>query len=482
MSSKTRKVIVVEFNEITWDLIEPLVKKGALPNFERFIKEGARGEPWANEHHDQLDPWVTWTTVYTGVPQEVHGLSMLEQDRETLGAKRMWEYLKEAGLRIGLFGSANTWPPAKVDGFWVPGPFARDFATYPEALEPIQALNVGLTRGHTAEGIKPPSMKSLFPKLLKLGLPISTIAGLVPEIVSIKRNPKTLWKKIAFQPIVNLGLFSSLYRKHRPHFATFHSNHVAYYMHRFWRAMDPSLFEVKPTEEEVNQYGGAVEYGYRVADQVIGQMAKLAGRDANVVILSSCGQQPATGGRYSRDQEQGNVGLQLKIEKLIAHLGIQEQVEFSNLMAPQWKLDFTDEALLKKTVADLEGAHNITRDCKALNVEPEGMSICLGAVRNQGMDDTIELNTATGLQQFRAGDLLSKHAEVAKSGKHHPKGVLLMMGPDVRPGADVGKCDNLDLAPTLMALLDQPIPDVMQGRVLEDALVSAPAQRVLVNA
>src|SRR5690349_20011369 len=124
----------------------------------------------------------------------------------------------------------------------------------------------------------------MLPKLVKIGLPVSTMAGLVPEVVSIKRNPKSSWKKIGFQPIVNFGIFSSLYKKHRPDFATFHSNHVAYHMHRFWRAMDPSAFEVKPTEEEVNQYGGAVEYGYRVADMVIGKMRAMAGRDTNIVI------------------------------------------------------------------------------------------------------------------------------------------------------------------------------------------------------
>jgi predicted AlkP superfamily phosphohydrolase/phosphomutase len=179
------KVIVLELNEITWDLMDFLLQKGMLPNFQALMKTGASGAPWASEKPEHLDPWVTWTTLYTGVPQEEHLLSMLEQDRQTLGAKRLWEYLMEAGLRIGLFGSANSWPPQTVDGFWIPGPFARDFSTYPGSIEAIQALNVGLTRGHTA-GLAKPRLSSLVPKLVRLGLTPLTLLRLVKAMIAIR--------------------------------------------------------------------------------------------------------------------------------------------------------------------------------------------------------------------------------------------------------------------------------------------------------
>jgi hypothetical protein len=134
MNTQPPKVLILELNEITWDLLDPLVERGALPHFAAMIAAGARAEAWASEEPQHLDPWITWTTVYSGVPQSVHGLSMLEQDRETLGAARVWEFARDAGLRVGLFGSANSWPPQPVDGFWVPGPFSRDFATYPADL------------------------------------------------------------------------------------------------------------------------------------------------------------------------------------------------------------------------------------------------------------------------------------------------------------------------------------------------------------
>ncbi len=467
--NNTHNVMVLELNEITWDIMDPLLEKGLLPNFRNMMDTGVRGEPWASEEPQHLDPWVTWTTLYTGVPQEVHRLTMLEQDRETLGAKRLWEYLQEAGLRIGLFGSANSWPPKSVDGFWIPGPFSRDFATFPSTLGPIQALNVGLTQGHTA-GIAKPKLSSLLPKLMQLGLSVPTLTRLATAIIDIRRQPTTKWKQIALQPVVNLDLFAALYRRYRPRFATFHSNHVAYYQHRFWRAMAPEAFEVPPSEEERRIYSGAIEHGYRVADELLGRLRKLCGPDTTLIVLSSCGQQPATGGRYTVDQRCGNIGLQTRIELLLQTLGIIDQVKYSNLMAPQWKIDIDAPALLEQTVTQLKLARNLDRQIPCFGVETEGRSICLTARRDQQMSDEIEIITSLGPRIFQARELFIKHSEVAKSGRHHPKGVLLMHGTAVR-NVRIDRCDNLDIAPTLLRLLNQPIPPCMHGRVLEEAIL-----------
>ena len=61
-----RKVILVEFNEITWRFLDPLLKKGVLPTFAKFIASGVRGAPVATEDSKNLDPWISWTSFYTG--------------------------------------------------------------------------------------------------------------------------------------------------------------------------------------------------------------------------------------------------------------------------------------------------------------------------------------------------------------------------------------------------------------------------------
>src|SRR6185436_11114721 len=143
-----KKVLLIEFNEITSTVLDPMLAKGKLPNFARIMREGTWGQPEALERYPHLDPWVTWVTLHTGVDRSVHGATVLEQDQDTIKAKRTWDYVVEAGKSIGVFGSISAFPPRPVPGFMVPGPFAQNDDTYPAYLRPIQGLNRLHTRAH----------------------------------------------------------------------------------------------------------------------------------------------------------------------------------------------------------------------------------------------------------------------------------------------------------------------------------------------
>jgi arylsulfatase A-like enzyme len=55
------------------------------------------------------------------------------------------------------------------------------------------------------------------------------------------------------------------------------------------------------------------------------------------------------------------------------------------------------------------------------------------------------------------------------SGDHRPEGILIMHGPGIRTGHYIAKANLADVAPTLLYLVGLPVPDDMDGRVLEPA-------------
>jgi predicted AlkP superfamily phosphohydrolase/phosphomutase len=61
------------------------------------------------------------------------------------------------------------------------------------------------------------------------------------------------------------------------------------------------------------------------------------------------------------------------------------------------------------------------------------------------------------------------------NGRHRPNGILVMKGPGIRAGHQLSDASIMDLAPTILAIMGQPLLDSMDGRVLEEAFVSAPA-------
>ena len=55
------------------------------------------------------------------------------------------------------------------------------------------------------------------------------------------------------------------------------------------------------------------------------------------------------------------------------------------------------------------------------------------------------------------------------SGCHRREGIFIMQGAGIRPQLVLDSADILDVAPTIMALLGEAVPTVMDGRVLREA-------------
>ena len=67
---------------------------------------------------------------------------------------------------------------------------------------------------------------------------------------------------------------------------------------------------------------------------------------------------------------------------------------------------------------------------------------------------------------FPITELMAVDAPTVKQGMHHPDGLLAFFGHGVGAGRRLPDCTNLDVAPTLLALMDIAVPDEMTGRVL----------------
>lgn len=462
------KVLLVEVNEVTWNLIDPLIERGRLPTFARLKREGAWASPTSVDLPPQLDPWITWTTVYTGRPQSDHNVFFLQQPPETIRAKRIWELCHEAGLSVGLYGSLCSWPPQKVKGFYVPDTFAPDLATHPESLAPIQKLNLTYTRS-----VRLPSDEDglafklkLGAKLLGLGLSAGTMTRIARQLARERRRPQTRWQRVSLQPTVNFDFFSRLYRRHRPAFATFHTNHVAHYMHTYWKAMQPELFPQETSAEERENYGGAIEHGYRAADELLRRMMSLLDGETVMVVASSMGQKP-----FITSLKKGKrVGQLRSLDKLVDILGAGGRVRALSTMSDQFNLYADTPATRELVLNNLKAVYIDSPERPMFNIDAVENSL---TVTLRHYDETQEDSRCVFPHKgednsFRFEDLVYGTGMV-KSGCHDPVGVMMLYGPGVRSGARLDECTNLDIAPTLLTLLGLPVPEEMTGRVLREA-------------
>ena len=66
-----RKIVVIGLDGATFDIIEPLTKRGKLPNLARIMENGVYGELTSTIH--PITPQA-WTTFLTGKNAGKHGI------------------------------------------------------------------------------------------------------------------------------------------------------------------------------------------------------------------------------------------------------------------------------------------------------------------------------------------------------------------------------------------------------------------------
>ena len=138
------RVLVIGLDGVTFDLLGPWIEAGELPHLQRLMQQGAWGKL-----RTTLPPISSssWSSFVTGVNPGKHGLvdfvypgadsykvTMINStSRRTLA---LWNWLNEAGYKVGLLGIPTTYPTEPVDGFMVSGFLApspdSDWAHPPE--------------------------------------------------------------------------------------------------------------------------------------------------------------------------------------------------------------------------------------------------------------------------------------------------------------------------------------------------------------
>lgn len=475
---KQRKVLLLEFNEINWAVIDELIKQHGpsfLPNFVRLREQGAWSRQDAVERPPLLDPWITWVTLHTGVTAAVHGASVLEQDAETISAKRMWHYAAEAGRSVGVFGSISAYPPLPVRGFMVPGPFAPSDDTFPPSLQPVQAINRRYTQAHNRTTKAPSALEGLIfgARLLRLGLRFSTCLRVARQLVRERISPDSRWRRVSLQPLLNFDFFSKLYKSERPDFSTWHSNHAAHYMHHYWRAWNDTGFTVKAPRKERERYGKAVPFGYQVCDELLGRAFRIIDDQTVLVVASSMGQQPYVSDKY----DQGKIVVRVKdmpaLLELLGKDGIEEVVP---TMVPQWNLVIPDperrdairqqlERITRIVSGVAEPGFAVAEVGQALTVTPLGLARMVADIQY-----VLPTTGQRAESRHAMESLFATDTPTVKQGMHDIHGVLAFYGSGIKRGASLAPCTNLDVAPTLLSMMGIKQPAIMPGRVLHEAM------------
>ena len=126
---KVPKLVVIGLDAATWTLIKPWMAEGGMPNLARLMQSGVSGSL------QSVLPPITppaWTSFMTGKNPGKHGIfNFIETEQSGYAMKysnatsrrspTVWKLLNDAGLSVGTMNIPFTYPPEKLNGFQISG-------------------------------------------------------------------------------------------------------------------------------------------------------------------------------------------------------------------------------------------------------------------------------------------------------------------------------------------------------------------------
>lgn len=511
MNDSSGKVLIFGIDGATFEVMNPLLEEGLLPNLESLIAEGVRGPLRSTFPPISASAWVTFLTGKNPGKHGVFGFQNLNLSRyssfdETLvnssffRGRTLLDYAGSRGKRILSYRVPLTYPPWPINGILVSGPPTPDRKkVYCEPADFARRFEAFTTLSHDE---LERAQKANRIEAIEDGSRLELEVMYEATREAIARGDDLV---IAFT-----GIIDALH-------------------HRFWRFHDPGHPLYDPRAPELNRT--AIRRWYEHVDTLVGRVLADLSPEWTVFVVSDHGGGPAPLKLFNVNCWLKRLGLLAENrQETVRVTGIgQRGVEWARYhvpakslikrLLPQWA---------KRTVRNLrQGTHRVKwSETKAyalglyypvsainLNLrgrqpqgvlepgaEAEGVKRRIVAELREAMDPATGARLVDEVytkEELYSGEYLPNIPDIVFvhrpgyyigygmegivgevpeselkqiSGSHTLDGVFIARGPSVRRGVELEGAWLGDILPTALYLTGAPIPADLDGRVLTDAV------------
>jgi hypothetical protein len=433
MAIPSNKVILLEFNELTPSLMNKFIDDGRLPNFKKFQSESEIFETMATEVSPDLEPWIQWVTLHTGLDYCDHKVFHLNEGHK-LPAPRIWDRVSEHGMKSWVCGSMNVNASPGFNGLLLPDPWCTEvppsdglklfFNFVQKNVLEYSNDRIPLTKGEYLAVMK---------FLVTHGISFDTVSSIFKQLLE-DRGGRFKWKRAVLLEKLQFDIFRWFWKRDKPSFSTFFANSTAHFQHSYWRNMEPDRFEVAPTNPKPDEYENAIVFGYIQMDQLLGKFMKLADRDTTLIFSTAISQQPclkyeSSGGAFFHRSK--DFTKFLDFAKVVGYGGV------APVMTHQFHVDFDDDHTAEKAAEILRSF--TYGDESLLQVELKGSRVFAGCRIYRAIDLSKSIHSKTLNKEAPMSQFFYR-METNKSGMHHPLGMLW-----VKTGSNQGSSKSNDV-------------------------------------
>jgi predicted AlkP superfamily phosphohydrolase/phosphomutase len=494
--------LVVGIDGGEWDVIDPLIASGRLPNLAKLKRDGVSGPLVSTV--PPVSP-LAWNSIQTGTNPGKHGVydfisfdeeyrrrSVNSTDRRSVP---FWHVLNDHDTTTGLFKIPFTYPPDEVSGYMVTG-----FPTPNSVDDFVEPASLGDHVGPVEDLFEDESLKRT-----------EGLEAFRDDLIAVAEHQTDVFCDLLERVDTEFGM--TVYDG---------SDRI---QHFFWKYFDDS----HPRYEPDSELADAIEQYYETIDEGIGRILDRTPDDCDVLVLSDHGFGPLADDVYVDEwlnregflvrrpespQQSVESTLGSVIETAWAAVRRTGQDERIKSILPGSLIDFrssvqdvrTRDFVWEETevfFTTLSGQSfmiNLEDRFSEGTVPPERYDEVVGAVTKsllsvrhpetgeslvrdiyhkddifhgwaaaEAPDLVARTNPQCTLKSGRSESLVKAASQqgAERSGDHRPDGVLVASGPSFDEGR-IEESHVTDIAPTLLHLHGAPVPASMDGRVLAD--------------
>ena len=286
-----RKVLLIGWDAADWKVINPLMDAGKMPNLEKLVNQGVKGN--LSTLYPMLSPML-WTSIATGKRAHKHGIHGFSEPDPQSGCvrpitnlgrkvKAIWNILNQHGLKSNVVGWWPSHPAEPINGVMVSDFFQKAVAgvDQPWPMRPGTVHPQRLMEALEEFRIHPGELEG------------DMLLPFVPRAAEIDQHKDkrlaSLAKVLAETASVHAAATAVMQMEPWDFMAVYFDG-IDHFCHGFMQYHPPRLDWI--SEEDYELYKDVVNSGYQFHDLMLGAYLNLAGKDATIILISDHGFHP----------------------------------------------------------------------------------------------------------------------------------------------------------------------------------------------
>ena len=281
-------LILVELNEINFDVVQYYIDNGvSLPGMKHILESGlviTRAE----SEYDHLEPWIQWVSVHTGKEYSEHNIFRLG-DFVNSKQKQFFEQVEEAGFKVGAISPMNATNKLNNPSYFIPDPWTQTKSDK-SFMSKIISKSISQSVNDNAQS----------------KLTIKTILSLIFAFFIMVRPSKYFfmikyalsafgksWRKALFLDMFLFEIHKTLHKNKKPNFSTIFLNAGAHIQHHyFFNSPYVKSKELKNPSWYINDNFDPMLEMLIVYDRLISDLIKQP--NSELIIATGLSQKPYT--------------------------------------------------------------------------------------------------------------------------------------------------------------------------------------------